>query len=183
MLLRFAVMITVLELLLTAAASVLVTYTEPPPAFATENDLRGLGLPFAKHRNRRWIHLSAPCYETNAELSSPPASLYVNLWTQASATDFEFRRAREEVKRDRPELGESVIINEPLPGEEGYALRFRGPTSVKFELVRRRRSEILVVRVERHLPLDNLPSAELAKCERRARSVQEHLMFKMRWRD
>jgi len=37
MLLRFAVIVTVFELALTAVASVLVTYTEPPPGFATES--------------------------------------------------------------------------------------------------------------------------------------------------
>jgi hypothetical protein len=183
MLLRFAVVITALELVLTAAASVLVTYTEPPPGFATESDLRDLGLTFDEHENRRWVHMNAPCYDTRAKLSSPAASLYVSLRTDSTATDFQFRRAREEVIRDHPELGEAVLINEPLPGEEGYAVRHRGPKSVKFELVRLRGSDLLIVRVVREQPFDTLAAAELSKCERRARSVQEHLMFKMRWRD
>jgi len=47
MLIRFAVIITILEVALTAMASVLVTYTDPPPGFVTENDLRSLGMSFS----------------------------------------------------------------------------------------------------------------------------------------
>lgn len=183
MLLRFAVVVTVLELALTAVASVLVTYTEPPPGFATEGDLKDLGLKFEQHENRRWTSVNAPCYDTRAKLLGPDATLYVSLRTDALKTDYEFRRSREEVMKDQPERGEIVIINEPIPGEVGYAVRHRGPKSVRFELVRLRRSEMLIVRVVRELPYDTLPSAELSRCERRARVIQEHLMAKMRWRE
>jgi len=183
MLLRFAVVVTVLELVLTATASVLVTYTEAPPAFATENDLRELGVSFTEHRNSREGSIQAPIYDTNATLASPTAALFVRHRMDMSKTDFDFRRAREEVQRDRPELGEIVIINEPLPGEQGYAVRHRGPTSVRFELVRLRGSEMMIVRVVRRAPFENLPAAELSRCERRARIIQEHLMMKLRWRE
>lgn len=76
-----------------------------------------------------------------------------------------------------------MIINEPIPGELGYAVRHRTAKSVRFELVRLRRSELFIVRVSRDIPAGALPSAELSRCERQARQVQEHLMFKMRWRD
>jgi hypothetical protein len=183
MLLRFAVVVTVLELVLTAAASVLVTYIEAPPAFATENDLRDLGLAFTVHRNSREGTIQAPIYETTAALASPPASLFVSFRADRIKTDFDFRRAREEIRRDRPEFGESVIINEPLPGELGYAVRQRGPNSVRFELVRLHGSEMMIVSVVRKMPYDNLPAVELSHCERRARVVQEHLMMKLRWRE
>jgi hypothetical protein len=183
MLLRFAVAVTVLELVLTVAASVLVTFTEAPPAFATENDLRDLGLAFTEHRNWREGTIQAPIYKTTAALASPPASLVVSYRADWTRTDYEFRRAREEVRRDRPEFGEAVIINEPLPGEQGYAVRQRGPNSVRFELVRLRGSEMMIVSVVRKVPYDNLPAAELSRCERRARVVQEHLMMKLRWRE
>lgn len=183
MLLRFAFAVTVLELVLTAVASLLVTYTEPPPGFATETDLRELGISFEEHQNSRWIHMNAPCYDSRAKLASPPGALYVSLRTEATRTDFDFRRAREEVIRTHPDRGDLVIINEPLPGEEGYAVRQRGPKAVRFELVRLRQSEMLIVRVVRELPFDTLPAAELSRCERRARGVQEQLMVKMRWRD
>lgn len=183
MLLRFAAIITLFELALTAVASVLVTYTEPPAGFATTSDLRELGLSYEQHENHRGGQLNAPVYETKARLQSPSASLYVSLRTDSTPTDLDFRRSREEVIRDRTELGEGVIINEPSPGELGYAVRHRSSQSVKFELVRLRHSEMLIVRVEREVPFDTSPSAELARCERRARQVQEHLMFKLRWRD
>jgi len=183
MLFRFAVVVTVLEFALTAVASVLVTYTEPPPAFATERDLHELHLPFVEHENRRWTSVDAPCYDTRAKLDSPPASLYVSLRTDALRTDFDFRRSREVVMRDQPDRGETVLINEPIPGEEGYAVRHRGAKSVRFELVRLRGPEMLIIRVVREMPYDTLPAAELSRCERRARMVQEHLMTKMRWRE
>ena len=183
MLLRFAVIVTLLELVLTATASVLVTYTEAPPAFATEHDLRELGISFTEHRNAREGSIQAPIYETNATLASPTATLFVRHRMDSSKTDFDFRRSREEVWRDRPDNGELVIINEPLPGEHGYAVRHRAPNSVRFELVRLRGSEMMIVRVVSRAPFENLPAAELSRCERRARVVQEHLMMKLRWRE
>jgi hypothetical protein len=54
---------------------------------------------------------------------------------------------------------------------------------VRFELVRIRKGELLIVRVVREKPFDSVPAAELSRCERRARMVQEHLMVKLRWRD
>jgi hypothetical protein len=183
MLIRFAIVVTIIELALTAAASVLVTYTEAPPAFATENDLRGLGFTFEDHSNRRWLHMNSPRYDTTAALLPPPGSLFVSLRTDASQTDLDFRRSRDEVIHDHPERGEVVLINEPLPGELGYAVRHRSPKSVRFELVRLRNTDLFIVRVSRDLLPDALPGAELSRCERQARAVQELLMFKMRWRD
>ena len=183
MLLRFAVVVTVLELVLTATASVLVTYTEAPPGFATESDLRELGIPFTEHKNAREGSMQSPIYDTTATLSNPTATLLVRYRTDQSKTDFEFRRSREEVWRDRPDNGELVLINEPIPGEQGYAVRHRAPNSVRFELVRLRGSEMLTVRVVRRAPYDSLPAAEMSKCERRARIVQEQLMTKLRWRE
>jgi hypothetical protein len=182
-LLRFAIAVTTLELVLTAAASVLVTYTEAPPSFATENDLRDLGISFTQHRNSRQGTIQAPIYETIATLGSPTASLWVNFRADRSKTDLDFRRAREEGRHSRPDFGEIVVINEPLPGELGYAVRHRGPKAVRFELVRLRGSEMMIINVVREAPYDNLPAAELARCERRARVVQEHLMMKLRWRE
>jgi|SRR6185295_15100553 len=183
MLLRFAAVVTVLEVVLTLAASVLVTYTEPPVAFVTETELSELGIKADEHENKRWVHLNAPCYDTRAKLTAPAMSLYVSLRTDATATDFGFRRSREEVIREHADRGEAVVINEPLPGEEGYAVRHRGPNSARFELVRLRGNEMLIVRVIREKPFDTTDSAAMSRVEHRARAVQEHLMFKMRWRD
>jgi len=162
---------------------VVVSFVEAPPAFATDNDLRDLGIAFTEHRNSREGTIQAPIYDTNATLDSPTASLWVRYRADMTKTDFDFRRAREETRRSRPELGELVIINEPIPGETGYAVRHRGPSSVRFELVRLRGSELLIINVVRKMPYDNLPAAELSRCERRARVVQEHLMTKLRWRE
>jgi hypothetical protein len=180
---RFAVIVTALEVGLTAAASILVTYTDPPPGFATENDLRSLGLSYRTHENRRGESGNAPYYDTRATLTGPEASLFVSLRTDATPTDFDFRRSRDEASQERPERGELVIINEPIPGEQGYAVRHNGPKSLRFELVRIRRNEMLIVRVVREKPYDSKASVEMARCERRARLVQEHLMVKLRWRD
>ena len=183
MLLRFAVAVTALEFVLTIAASVLVTYTEPPAGFLTEQEMGDLSLKFEQHENRRWVHLNAPCYDTRATLSSPGATLYVSLRSDASSTDIGFRRRREESIRERKDRGDVVIINEPLPGEEGYAVRYRGPDAVRFELARLHGRDMLIVRVIDEKPFDTTESGALSKCEHRARAVQEYLMFKLRWRD
>jgi hypothetical protein len=183
MLMRFAVIVTVIEVGLTAMASVLVSYTDPPPGFVTDNDLRSLGMTVAAHENMRWLQLNAPCYDTRATLSSPEARLYVSLRTDTTPTDYSFRRSRDEANREHPERGETTIINEPMPGEEGYAVRQSGPKSVRFELVRLRRGEMLIVRVVREKPFESPSAVELSKCERRARLVQEMIMSRMRWRD
>jgi len=161
---RFAVIVTALEAGLTAAASILVTYTDPPPGFATESDLRTLGLNYRTHENRRWESGNAPCYDTRAALTGPEGALYVSLRTDATPTDFDFRRSRDEVHRDLPERGELVIINEPIPGEQGYAVRHVGPKSVRFELVRIRRNEMLIVRVVREKPYDAKAAVEMTRC-------------------
>src|SRR5689334_12100341 len=127
MLLRFACVVTVLEFLLTIAASVLVTFTEPPTAYITDSELSNLGMKVDRHENRRVTQLNIPRYETHAQLGSPSASLYVSLRMDASPTDYQFRRRTEEAIRERPDRGELVLINEPMPGEEGYAVRYRGP--------------------------------------------------------
>src|SRR5687768_6161217 len=115
MLLRFAVVVTILELVLTLGASILVTYTEPPTGFVTEADLSDAGIKFTEHENKRWVHLNAPCYDTRAKLTSPACSLYASLRTDTSSTDFSFRRRREEAIRERGDRGEILVINEPLP--------------------------------------------------------------------
>lgn len=183
MLFRFAVAITVLELVLTLGASLLVTYTEPPPAFVTEAELADLGMLTAAHENKRRIRQTGPCYETQATITTPTATLYVSLWTDATPTDFQFRRAGEEALRDHPKLGEMVLVNEPIPGEEGYAARHKTADSIRFELVRRRGKELLIVRVGREKPYEVPEAAAQARCELRARMVQEHLMAKLRWRE
>jgi hypothetical protein len=180
---RFAAIVTAIELVLTAGASILVSYTEAPPAFATEADLNGLGIPFASLETDRRMIQGALAYETRATLSSPPAELYVSLRTKASAADCDFRRAREESPSATPDRGEVTVINEPLPGEKGYAVRHRAASFVRFELVRLKGDELFIVRVKRALPFDLPIAAELSRCERRARIVQEHVMTKMRWRD
>jgi hypothetical protein len=183
MLFRFAVAITIVELALTALASILVTFTDPPPGFTTESDLRSLGLVFSAHDNRRGESGNSPYYDTRATLTNPASSLFTSLRTDATMTDFEFRRSRDEASLEHPERGELVIINEPFTGEKGYAVRHSGPNSVRFELVRIRKGEMLIVRLVREKPFDSIPAAELARCEHRARLVQEHLMVKLRWRD
>ncbi len=180
---RFAIAVTALEVVLTAMASILVTYTDPPPGFATEHDLRALGLGYSAHENTRWTFADAPCYDTRATLTSPEAKLYVSFRTEATPTDFNFRRSRDEASREHPERGEITIINEPMPGEEGYAVRHSGPKSVRFELARLRKGDLLIVRVVRDKPFDGPASVELSKCERRARLVQEMIMTRLRWRD
>jgi hypothetical protein len=92
--------------------------------------------------------------------------------------DLDFRRSREEVNRGHPERGETTIIEEPLPGERGYAVRQAGPKSSRFELVRLHGNDLLIVRVLREKPYDAQPGAEMARCERRARPDDLHTRYR-----
>jgi len=68
-----------------------------------------------------------------------------------------------------------VIINEPMPGEQATRCGHSGPKSARFELVRIRKGEMLIVRVIREKPFDTLP-ARSCRAAAPGAAGAEHLM-------
>jgi hypothetical protein len=176
--LRFAVAVTVLELVLTAGAAWWVTLAESTGAHVTERDLGELGLPFTSVTPSSTRAGDTANHETRAALLDPGQTLYTSLRTGSTAVDFDHRKRREEAWARKSGGGAAhSIADEPLPGEEGYSVRQSGPKSLRFELVRLRGSDLLIVRITMDAP----GHGEMAKAERRARKVQERLMGRLGW--
>jgi hypothetical protein len=181
---RFAVVLTLVELALTVAATLTISLIEPGEPYVTEADLRGLRLPFSSSSTRRTKSFDGRIfYDTSVELADPPQTLHVSIRAGSSDVDYDHRLNRERQNHQKPRHGTIVLIDEPMPGERGYALRQRGPDSVRAELVRLRGTDLLIVRVSRAQPYDTTPDQEVVRCERRARMVELFLLEKLRWRE
>ncbi len=180
---RFAVLMTLVELALTVGAVFAITLVEPGEPYLSEADLRGLRIPFASVTTSRAKRLGQVFYDTRVKLKDPPQTLYVSLRTEHSGVDYDHRINRERRRDGDPRHGSLVVVEEPMPGERGYALRQRGPGSVRSEIVRLRGTDFLIVAVSRPTPPDLTPAQAVVGCERRARTVELYLLEKLRWRE
>lgn len=180
---RFAVTIAIVELALTLGATFTITLVETGEPYLNEADLHGLSIPFTAVSTSRAKRFDQVFYDTRAELSDPPQTLAVSVRTEHSSVDYDHRLNRERSRHGDPRHGTIVLLEEPMPGEQGYVLRQRGPNSVRSEIVRLRGTDLLVVTVSRRMPFDATPSQEVVRCERRARLVELYLLEKLRWRE
>lgn len=180
---RFALIVTLVELALTAAAALWITAEEAGGTFLTERDLETLGIPYSALAASTRRQGEALTQDARATLSNPVQSLYVSLRPETSLTDYEFRKGREEALTRRPDRGQVSLSTEPWGEELGYAVRHQSDKSMRFELTRHRSGDLLIVRVVREAPYPAGAAQEMALCERRARQVQEHLLVRLGWRD
>ncbi len=180
---RFAVIVTLVELALTAGAALWITAEEVGGTLVSSRDLETLGIPCSalSPSTRRQGELLLQ--DVRATLSNPEQTLHVSLRPGTSTTDFEFRRGREEALSRRRDRGQVSLSTEPWGDEPGYAVRHQGEKSMRFELARLRRGELLIVRIAREAPYAAGAAQEMAGCERRARQVQELLLHRMGWND
>jgi hypothetical protein len=179
---RFALTVTAIELALTAGAVLWISAVEAVDAYLTERDLEQLRIPYESLSPSTRRHGEALTLETRGRLLEPEQSLYVSVRTQVSEQDFAFRRSREEALQQRPDRGRLSLTHEPLPGEAGYSVRHEGVASLRFETVRFRGSEMVVILVGRSTPYGAHPSQEMLRCERRARQIQDRLLYRLGWR-
>jgi hypothetical protein len=180
---RFAVLITGVEIVLTIGAAFAITLVEPSEPYLTDADLRSLRIPYASLTTSRTKRFDQIFYDTRVELTDPPQILTVSLRTDHSNVDYDHRLNREQRRHGDPRHGTIVIVEEPMPGERGYCLRQVGPGSVRSEIVRIRGTELLIATVTRAKPFETTPTQEVVKCERRARNVELYLLEKLRWRE
>lgn len=182
--LRFAFGVTAVEIALTLGAAFLVGWTAGDEPYLTADDLRSLRIPYdrlkTEYRSFR-LHADAS-WDTRGILLEPGGTLYVSLLINAAPEAIERRRAVEERRRKAEGTGRLILIEEPFPGETGYAVRERGTSALRVELVRRREGQMLVVQLRRDLAPGSTGKVELPSLERRARLIQEYLMSRLAWR-
>lgn len=180
---RFALIVTLVELTLTAGAVLWITAEEVGGALVSSRDLEALGIPCSGLAPSTRRQGEVLIQDVRATLSNPAQTLYVSLRPGTSATDFQFRQGREEALSRRPDRGQISLSMEPWGDESGYAVRHPGEKSMRFELARHRGGDLLIVRVVSESPYPAGAAQEMAVCERRARQVQEHLLVRLGWRE
>lgn len=180
---RFAVTITIVELVLTIGAVLLIEVTELPDPFLSETDLTDLGLKHDSYeawRSSRFRTLVR--YNTAVSLRQPKRELYTSFRVNDSKLDFELRRDRERNRLGEGPQGKDVLIEEELPGQPGYAVRDFREEGIRIELVCGRGNEMLIVRIVQGSIGGVSLHSVMANAERNARKVQMKLFDKMRWR-
>lgn len=180
---KFALAVTAAELVLTLGAALLVSAGDGSEPYLTPEDLRELRIPFESCKTvHRSIRLNADwSWDTKATLLEPRDSLYTSRMVNASPEEYTRRLDAEQRLWQRE--GDAVVVrDDPYPGESGFAVRHRGRTGVRAELVRMRGGEILIVRVQRELGAGKDGKADVASCERRAGIIQACLLQRLGWR-
>jgi hypothetical protein len=180
--LRFATAVTGAQVLLTTLAALWIGIAEDTEGAVSEADLAALRIPFETLRSDTWRQEPQSCHDSRAKLLDPEQSLYVSRRSGVDSIDFEYRRGREEATGRRAGRGEHTLVIEAVPGGRGYSVRHRTPNTLRFETVRWRGGQMVVVRVTASGGEEAHPGAGLAGCERRARQVQDLLLTRLGWR-
>lgn len=178
---RFAVAVVALEFVLTTAAGFYLAASLEVEPYATPADLRELGLEVESletARRERFERLQS--YDTNAKLADGTA-VSVRVRMHSLQVDFDLQRQKERDLAAKPERGATTILDEPLPGEQGYTVRHRGTNGVRAEVVRFRGDRMLVVVFRRQGSFGPSAASEAARCERLARSLREILAARLGW--
>jgi hypothetical protein len=175
--LRFAAAVTTVQILLTALAALWIGIEEGTDGAVSAPDLVSLRIPFENLRSDAWRQDTQLCHDSRAKLLDPEQSLYVSQRRGVDSVDFEYRRGREEATGRRPGRGEHTLVNEPMPGGRGYSVRHRTPSTIRFETVRWREGQMVVIRVTA------ADGEGMALLERRARQIQDLLLARLGWRD
>ena len=179
---KFAVTVTLIELVLTLAASVVITLTEGFDPYIGASELTGLGLEPAEYRTyQRRYYFGGAEHITRAIIRDCGHKLKVRYIQDVAGKDFEWELSRVN-KRQAESSPESpvIVIREPFPGETGYGVREITPRKVSSELVRLRADVMMIVEVS--ATDDNVKRTEAVRCERHARLVQQLMLLKMGWR-
>jgi len=181
---RFAVIITAVELALTLGALLFVTLAETRDPYLDTEDFEGLGIPVEKHSTDPRMRFGALfSYDTQAVAKGPGPAITISVRVNTPREEFEAREAAERSYRTREGEERPVVNDESWPGEPAYAVRHRGRNGVRSELVRLRGREMLIVRVIRMNPTDMPPGVTASTCEHLARLVQGAMVRKLGWRE
>lgn len=179
---RFAVTVTLIELALTLAASVVITVTEGFDPYIRETELSDLGLKAKDYKAyKRRYYFGGAQHISRATLHDKDHRVKVRYIMDVAARDYEWELHRETQRQAEagPENPMAITL-EPFPGESGYGVRQTTPTWVRSVLVRMRGNVMMIVEVWKSGK--NLPRYEAARCERNARVIQHYMLAKMGWR-
>jgi hypothetical protein len=180
---RFAIWVTVLELLLTGAASLLVGFEGSGDPYLTEDELRELGFQVEKYTTQRSLRFGLIySYDTRFVLSGEGGAITLSVRPGTPRSEYDTRLGSERRPRMKTEPKGPVVVEEPWGSEVGYTLSQRDPGSIRAELVRWREGVLLLVRASRPGPVAR-PSEEAARYERLARLVQIRALQKFGWRN
>ena len=182
---RFAVIITAVELALTLGALLFVTLAQTRDPYVDREEFDELGIPLEKHSTEARMRFgSLFSYDTQAVVKDSGAKITVSVRIHTPREEFDAREASERASRMREGEERPVVNDESWPGEPAYAVRHRGRTGVRSELVRLHGREMLIVRVTRMPdPSKATPGEMAAKGERLARVIQGFMTRKLGWRE
>lgn len=180
---RFAMTVTAIELVLTMGASLFIAATEGYDPHLTQDDMDLIGIPYENFQTlRRTRYLTATSYESTAILPSGSQKLRVSHIMGARAEDYNLRLERERELGRKSAPGRMVVVADPFPDENGYAVRQNGRNLARCEVVRMRAETMLIVEVYRTDSNYGVNPSEAANCERNARVVLNHMLEKLGWR-
>lgn len=181
---RFAVIITAVEVALTLGALLFVTLAETRDPYLDREEFEGLGIPVEKYSTDPRMRFGALfSYDTQAVVKGPGPAITISVRVNTPREEFEAREAAERAARLREGEERPVVNDESWPGEPAYAVRHRGRNGVRSELVRLHGREMLIVRVIR-MDAPGASAGELAStCERLARLIQGFMARKLGWRE
>jgi len=180
---RFAIGVTAVELALTALASLWIAVAETGEPFLTEDEFEMLGIPIEKYSTDRRSRFDALySYDTRAVVKGGGAAITVSVRVLTPRAEYDTRLAAERWPRLKPGDEAPTVTDESLPGEPGYAVRQRAADGVRAEGVRLHGADLLIVRAVRMNRADQHPGAEVMRCERLVRILQEYMIVRMGWR-
>jgi len=183
-LIRFAVAVTAVEIALTLAASLWISFAETGEPFLAEGEFEMLGIPIEKYSTDRRRRFDSPfSYDTQAVVKGAGPAITVSVRVQTPRAEYDTRRAGEQWPKLREGDEPPTVTDESLPDEPGYAIRQRGSNGVRAEGVRIHGSVMLIVRAIWRDSPGTHPGFQVMKCDRLVRTLQEYMMTRLGWRE
>lgn len=181
---RFAVTVTIVELVLTVIASLWIATADSVEPFLGEDELRRLEIDVQNYSTERRLRFGALfSYETRAQMKGGGPSIVVSVRVNTPRGEYEGRLTGERYPKLKEGEEAPVVTDENWPEEPGYAVRQCGRNGARAEVVRLHGGTMLVVRAVQLSVEGNVARANAARCERIARMIQEHMAGKLGWRD
>ena len=181
---RFAIAVTAIEVVLTLAASLWITFSETADPYLTEQEFTMLGIPVEKYSTECRTRFGAPfSYDSQAVVKDLGPAILVSVRVGTPRAEYDNRLAGERNPKLREGDEPPTVTDEPWRQEVGYAVRQRGADGVRVEVVRLRGAEMIVLRAIRMNVPGTHAGFQVAKCERLMRILQEHLLVKLGWRE
>jgi hypothetical protein len=183
-LIRFALAVTAVEVALTLAASLWISFAETGEPFLPEEDFEMLGIPIEKYSTDRRRRFDSPfSYDTQVVVKGAGPAITVSVRVLAPRAEYDARLSGEQWPKLRPGDEPPTVTDESLPGEPGYGVRQRGANGVRAEAVRLHGAVMLIVRAIRMNVQDTPPGLQVTRCERLVRTLQEYMMVRLGWRE